>query len=41
MVNQQRFVDDYYGGSPIVNEAKLEWSGFPSVPQGKEYAINQ
>ena len=41
MTNQQSFVDDYYGGSPIINEAKLEWSSFPAVPQAKAFAINQ
>ena len=38
--NQQRFVDDHYGGSPIVSEAKLDWFRIPVVPKIREFEIH-
>ena len=32
LTNQQRFKDDEYDKSPILNEAKLEWFDIASVP---------
>ena len=32
LTNQQRFIDDRYDGSHILNEAKLEWFPASAIP---------
>ena len=32
LTNQQRFLDDHYADSHIIDEAKLEWFEVPNIP---------
>ena len=32
LTNQQRFLDDHYADSHILDEAKLEWFEVPNIP---------